>query len=290
MIEVSVKQQYFTSTFVRKHRLRHLLFFIVACGFLCLSLFPYLYLLFSSFKTPSEVISSNPAFFPSRYTLDNYLAMFRQLSIATYFGNSFITAAFGTLLSVFLGAMASYGLTRFSSKIGNLFLVFTLGVRMIPLISVAIPLYRIIGEIGLMDTKLALILIYTSINIPFVIWMMLGFFDSLPKELDESARVDGCGMLGAFIRIILPISLPGLATTGIFSFMLSWNDFLFGLLFTSTSAKTVPVGISEFLTAYNLDLGPMTAAATLFSLPVMLLSFFMQNYIVREMTMGAVKE
>lgn len=161
---------------------------------------------------------------------------------------------------------------------------------MIPLISVAIPLYRIIGEIGLMDTKLALILIYTSINIPFVIWMMLGFFDSLPKELDESARVDGCGMLGAFIRIILPISLPGLATTGIFSFMLSWNDFLFGLLFTSTSAKTVPVGISEFLTAYNLDLGPMTAAATLFSLPVMLLSFFMQNYIVRGMTMGAVKE
>jgi len=161
---------------------------------------------------------------------------------------------------------------------------------LIPGISVAIPLYRIIGDFGLMDTQLALILVYSSINVPFVIWMMMGFFDGLPKELDESARVDGCGMLGAFMRIIIPISMPGLATTAIFSFMLSWNDFLFALLLTSTSAKTVPVGISEFLTAYNLDLGPMTAAAALFSLPVMLFSYFMQKYIVSGLTMGAVKE
>jgi multiple sugar transport system permease protein len=290
VIATSHKQKYAATSLKNKINFNHILFLLIACGFLCLFLFPYLYLMLSSLKPPREVISSTPTFFPSKFTLANYLSMFNQLSIGKYFGNSLVTAVFGTLVSVFLGALASYGLTRFSSRLGNLFLVFTLGVRMIPLISVAIPLYRIIGEIGLMDTKLALILIYTSINIPFVIWMMLGFFDSLPKELDESARVDGCGMLGAFIRIILPISLPGLATTAIFSFMLSWNDFLFGLLFTSTSAKTVPVGISEFLTAYNLDLGPMTAAATLFSLPVMLFSFFMQNYIVRGMTMGAVKE
>ncbi|UUZ84648.1 carbohydrate ABC transporter permease [Paenibacillus sp. P26] len=146
---------------------------------------------------------------------------------------------------------------------GNLFLLFTLIVRMTPLISVAIPMYRIIGQMGIMDTKLALVLVYTSISIPFVIWMMIGFFDHLPKELDESARVDGRGMLGSFVRIVLPISLPGIATTSIFSLMLSWNDFLFALLLTGTSAKTVPVGISEFLTAYNLDLGPMTAASNL---------------------------
>ncbi|WP_235941274.1 carbohydrate ABC transporter permease [Paenibacillus puerhi] len=290
MIANSIKQKHIGPILRQKIRLSHFFYLILTCGFLCLFLFPYLYLMLSSFKPPREVISSTPAFFPSQFTMDNYFAMFNHLSIGKYFGNSLVTATFATLLSVLLGSLASYGLTRFSSKLGNLFLVFTLGVRLIPLISVAIPLYRIIGEVGLMDTKLALTLIYTSINIPFVIWMMLGFFESLPKELDESARVDGCGMLGAFIRIILPISLPGLATTAIFSFMLSWNDFLFGLLFTSTSAKTVPVGISEFLTAYNLDLGPMTAAATLFSLPVMLFSFFMQNYIVRGMTMGAVKE
>ena len=237
-----------------------------------------------------EVISTNPTLLPSVFTLANYNALFHQLAIGKYFVNSLITAMSGTLLSVFLGSLAAYGLTRFASKLGNLFLLFTLGVRMTPLISVAIPMYRIIGQLGLMDTKLALVLVYTSINIPFVIWMMIGFFDNLPKELDESARVDGCGMFGTFMRIILPISLPGIATTSIFSFMLSWNDFLFALLLTSTSAKTVPVGISEFLTAYGLDLGPMTAAATIFSVPVMLFSFVMQKYIVRGMTMGAVKE
>lgn len=264
--------------------------FVVSFVLLCLFIFPYLYLVLTSFKPPSEVISSTPSLWPSVFTLENYDAMMNQLAIGKYFGNSFIAASFSTLLSVLLGSLAAFGLTRFKSKIGSLFLLLTLGIRLIPMISVAIPLYRIIGDIGLMDTKLALVLVYSSINVPFVIWMMIGFFDSLPKELDESARVDGCGMLGAFMRIILPISLPGLATTSIFSFMLSWNDFLFALLLTSTFAKTVPVGISEFLTAYNLDLGPMTAAATLFSLPVMLFSFVMQNYIVRGMTMGAVKE
>ncbi|WP_261305207.1 carbohydrate ABC transporter permease [Paenibacillus andongensis] len=274
----------------QKSRVAGLFVLIISCIFLIVTLFPYAYLVLSSLKPPREVISTNPSLFPSVFTLSNYNALFHQLTVGKYFINSLLTALAGTLLSVFLGSLAAYGLTRFSSKLGNLFLLFTLGVRMTPLISVAIPLYRIIGQLGLMDTKLALVLVYTSINIPFVIWMMIGFFDNLPKELDESGRVDGCGMFGTFIRIILPISLPGIATTAIFSFMLSWNDFLFALLLTSTSAKTVPVGISEFLTAYGLDLGPMTAAATLFSVPVMLFSFVMQNYIVSGMTMGAVKE
>jgi multiple sugar transport system permease protein len=274
----------------QKSRVTGLFVFVISCIFLVVTLFPYAYLVLSSLKPPREVISTTPTLLPSVFTLANYNALFHQLAIGKYFVNSLITAMSGTLLSVFLGSLAAYGLTRFASKLGNLFLLFTLGVRMTPLISVAIPMYRIIGQLGLMDTKLALVLVYTSINIPFVIWMMIGFFDNLPKELDESARVDGCGMFGTFMRIILPISLPGIATTSIFSFMLSWNDFLFALLLTSTSAKTVPVGISEFLTAYGLDLGPMTAAATLFSVPVMMFSFVMQKYIVRGMTMGAVKE
>jgi len=264
--------------------------FVISFVLLCLFLFPYLYLVLNSFKPPGEVISSTPTLWPTIFTLENYTTMFDQLAIGKYFGNSFIASAFSTIMSIFLGSLAAYGLSRFRSKISTVFLLITLGIRLIPGISVAIPLYRIIGDFGFMDTKLALVLVYSSINVPFVIWMMIGFFDSLPKELDESARVDGCGMLGAFMRIVIPISMPGLATTAIFCFMLSWNDFLFALLLTSTSAKTVPVGISEFLTAYNLDLGPMTAAAALFSLPVMLFSYFMQNYIVSGLTMGAVKE
>ena len=161
---------------------------------------------------------------------------------------------------------------------------------MVPMISIAIPMYMIINDMGLIDTKLALILVYTSINVPFAIWMMIGFFDGISRELDEAARIDGCSRLGAFLRIILPVSLPGLATTAIFTFMLAWNDFLFALLLTSTNTKTATVGISQFLTAYNLDLGPMTAAAITFSLPVMLFSLLVQRYIVSGMTLGAVKE
>lgn len=178
--------------------------------------------------------------------------MFDVLPLAKYLGNSLFTALSSTVISVFLGSLAAYGLSRFTSRLGNVFLLMTLAVRMVPLISVAVPMYRIVNQLGLYDTKLALTLVYTSINIPFVIWMMIGFFDGLPKELDESARVDGCGKFGAFLRIILPISLPGLATTAIFSYLMSWNDFLMALMLTSTSAKTMPVGLSEFLGAYNL--------------------------------------
>ncbi|WP_373229360.1 carbohydrate ABC transporter permease [Cohnella sp.] len=253
-------------------------------------IFPYVYLIMTSLKPSTEVISSNPTLLPSVFTFDNYRTMFDVLPIGKYFGNSFFTAIFSTLISVFLGSLAAYGLSRFSSRLGNMFLLLTLAVRMVPMISVAVPMYRIINQLGLYDTKLALTLIYTSINIPFVIWLMIGFFDGLPKELDESARVDGCSKFGAFIKIILPISLPGLATTAIFSYLMSWNDFLMALMMTSTSAKTMPVGLSEFLGAYNLDLGPMTAAAVCFSFPVVLISFLIQRFIVSGMTMGAVKE
>ncbi len=262
---------------------------ITTCLLALFFLSPYIYLLITSFKPATEVIASPPRLLPTIFSLENYRGMIEYLPIGKYFINSLIAAGISMFISVFLGSMAAYGFSRFSSNIGNYFLLFTLAVRIVPLISMAIPIYTVIKNINLVDTKLALILVYTAINIPFVIWMMIGFFDGIPKELDESARVDGCGRLSAFIRIILPISLPGLATTAIFSFMLSWNDFLFALLLTSTSSKTVPVGISEFLTAYNLDLGPMASAAIVFSMPVMLFSFLIQRYIVSGMTLGAVK-
>jgi multiple sugar transport system permease protein len=251
---------------------------------------PYIYIILTSFKPSAEAISPSPTFFPRELSVENYIGMFEKMPVIHYFMNSFVSAAVSTILAVFLGALAAYGLSRFSSKIGNLFLLITLCVRMIPMISIAIPMYMIINGIGLIDTRLALIITYTAINVPFAIWLMMGFFKNIPKEFDEAARIDGCNIFTAFIKVILPVSLPGLATTAIFCFMLAWNDFLFALLLTSTNAKTATVGISEFLTAYNLDLGPMTAAAVSFSLPVMIFSIIVQRYIVSGMTLGAVKE
>lgn len=251
---------------------------------------PYIYIVLTSIKPSSDAISSSPTFFPRELSLENYVTMLNQMPIVRYFFNSFVTASISTILSVFLGALAAYGLSRFSSRTGNVFLLLTLCVRMIPMISIAIPMYVIINSLGLIDTRLALIITYTAINIPFAIWLMIGFFNNIPKEFDEAARIDGCNVFTAFIKVILPVSLPGLATAAIFCFMLAWNDFLFALLFTSTNAKTATVGISEFLTAYNLDLGPMTAAAVSFSLPIMAFSILVQRYIVTGMTLGAVKE
>ncbi|MBD1381529.1 carbohydrate ABC transporter permease [Bacillus sp. IB182487] len=267
-----------------------LFIFLVTCMLALLFLGPYVYLLLTSFKPSAEAVSSPPTLWPKQFSLENYYGMFKYLPIGKYFLNSLLTATVSMGLSVFIGSLAAYGFSRFSSKVSNIFLLITLGIRMVPMISVAIPMYIIINNMGLIDTPLALIFVYTSINIPFAIWMMIGFFDGIPKEFDEAARVDGCSRLGAFLRIILPVSLPGLATTAIFTFMLAWNDFLFALLLTSTNSKTATVGISEFLTAYNLDLGPMTAAAITFSLPVMIFSFLVQRYIVSGMTLGAVKE
>ncbi|MTH54976.1 ABC transporter permease subunit [Bacillus mangrovi] len=273
-----------------KKRLWTAFVILLACSLALLFILPYVYLILTSLKPSAEAVSSPPSFWPSTFSIENYQNMFNYLPMGTYFFNSLLTAGASTALSVFLGALAAYGLSRFSSATGRIFLLFTLVIRMVPMISIAIPMYMIVKNIGLIDTQLALILVYTAINVPFAIWLMIGFFDSIPKEYDEAARVDGCGWFSSFLRIILPVSLPGLATTAIFTFMLAWNDFLISLLMTSTMAKTATVGISEFLTAYNLDLGPMTAAAVSFSLPVMIFSFFVQRYIVSGMTLGAVKE
>lgn len=273
-----------------KRKLWAVFIILGTCLLAMMFLGPYIYLLLTSLKPSAEAVTAPPTLWPSRFSLENYKNMVNYMPIGKYLLNSLITAGASTILSVLLGSMAAYGISRFTSITGNYFLLFTLVIRMVPMISIAIPMYMIIKNMGLIDTQLALVLVYTSLNVPFAIWLMIGFFDSVPKEFDEAARVDGCNWFGAFVRVILPISLPGLATTAIFTFMLAWNDFLFSLLMTSTNAKTATVGISEFLTAYNLDLGPMTAAAISFSLPVMIFSFLVQRYIVSGMTLGAVKE
>jgi multiple sugar transport system permease protein len=282
----------YTSININKMKKRIWLLFVISltCILAMLFLGPYVYLLLTSLKPSAEAVSSPPTFWPSTFSFENYRNMFEYLPVGKYFANSLITAISSTFISVLLGSMAAYGISRFTSVTGKYFLLFTLVIRMVPMISIAIPMYMIIKNMGLIDTHLALVFVYTSVNVPFAIWLMIGFFDSIPKEFDEAARIDGCSWLGSFIRVIIPVSLPGLATTAIFTFMLAWNDFLFALLMTSTNAKTATVGISEFLTAYNLDLGPMTAAAVSFSLPVMIFSLFVQRYIVSGMTLGAVKE
>lgn len=274
-----------------KSRLWKYSIIIIGVIFTIAFLFPYLYILLSSFKPSKEVISTSPTFWPTSLSIENYINMSNSMPIWDYLGNSLIAAVVSTIICVSLGSAAAYSLSRtVGSKLSYIFLVIVLCLKMLPLTSVAVPVYGIVQSLGLYDMKFTLIVVYAAINMPFVLWMMVSFFSAIPVDLDEASFVDGATPFQTFRKVILPVCLPGIVSTGIFTLLLAWNDFLFALLLTSTNAKTMPVALSEFLTAYNLDLGPMTSAAVLFSLPVMIISFFVQRYFVSGMMAGSVKE
>ncbi|WP_239079770.1 carbohydrate ABC transporter permease [Listeria ivanovii] len=223
--------------------------------------------------------------------MENYRNLTEYADMGKFFGNSILAAVFSTIICLILGSMASYAISRTAvSKLSNFFLILVLCLKMIPMSSVSVPIYSLIQKLGFYDSLPALIVVYAAVNMPFVLWMMISFFKAIPISLDEAASIDGASPFTTFRKIILPITASGIVSTGIFTFLLAWNDFLLALLLTSSNAKTVPVALSEFLTAYNLDLGPMTAAATLFSLPVIAVSFFLQKYLVSGMMAGSVKE
>lgn len=252
-------------------------------------LFPYLYLISSSFKPGTEVVSIPAKFFPEMLSIENFTGLFDRMPAFKYIFNSFLVAICSTLIAVVFGSLSSYAIQRSGAKIAVVLTIIVLCLKMIPTSSIAVPIYELITNMGLYDTKIALIIVYAAVNMPFVMWIMLGFYEGIPRTIDEAACMDGASSLQTFIRIILPICKPGLATAFIFTLFLSWNEFLLALLLTSTNAKTFTVGLSEFLSAYSMDLGPMAAGALIFSLPVMVLSIVAQKFIVQGLTAGAIK-
>jgi len=267
-----------------------ILMYVLAIIFLLAFIFPYLYMLFSSFKPSHDVISVNPTFLPKAWSLENYRKVFETSDMGLYFGNSFMAAAVSTLICLLLGSLASYAISRTAmSRFSGILLIVVLCLKMIPMSSIVVPIYSLVQQFGMYDYLPVLCVVYAGVNMPFVLWMMISFFKDVPVDLDEAAAVDGAGPFTAFVKVILPVVTPSLISTGIFTFLLAWNDFLVALLLTSSQAKTVPVALSEFLTSYNLDLGPMTGAAVLFSLPVIVISFFLQRYLVSGMLAGSVK-
>ena len=252
-------------------------------------LFPYIYVICCSFKPGAEVIAVPPRFFPTVLTVENFSGLFARMDVGGYLLNSLITAVCSTVIAVILGSLSAYAIQRSGAKLSVLLTVLILCLKMLPTSSIVVPIYELICNMGMYDTRTALIIVYAAINMPFVMWIMLSFFEGIPSTLDEAAYVDGASSLQTFSRVILPICKPGITTAFIFTLFLAWNDFLVSLLLTSTKAKTFTVGLAGFLSAYNLDLGPMCAGALLFSFPVMIISIAAQRYIVQGMTSGAVK-
>lgn len=252
-------------------------------------LFPYIYVICCAFKPGSEVIAVPPKFFPRVFSIENFSGLLERMDAMKFLFNSLTVALISTIIALILGSLAAYAIQRSGAKLSVLLIVLVLCLKMIPTSIIVVPIYELICNLGLYDTKIALIIVYAAINMPFVMWTMLSFYEGVPTTLDEAAYMDGANSLQTFWRVILPICKPGLATAFIFTLFLAWNDFLVALLLTSTNAKTFTVGLAGFLSAYNLDLGPMCAGAFLFSFPVMIISLAAQKYIVQGMTAGAVK-
>lgn len=250
---------------------------------------PYLYLVSTALKPAADVQQIPPSFFPQRMSLENFTSVIGTVGLPEAFLNSAIVAVLTTLLSLLIAVPAAYVSALYRRRITMLFMLFALVTRMVPAVSLGVPLFQIMKTLGLLDTTIGLVLAHTSTAVPLAMLLMAAFFDGVPKELEEAARVDGCTRFGAFWHIVLPVMPSGIAITALFSFIASWNEFLYALLLTSQSSKTAPIVIAEFNSVYGLAWGPMTAAAVLYSLPVILVTLVLQKQIVGGLTFGAVK-
>jgi multiple sugar transport system permease protein len=271
-----------------KKWLLNLLKIIALALFLLWTIGPILLVVLTSLKNQKDIFTVPPTFI-FRPTLDNYMRAFVAGDFARYFVNSAFVALVSSLLSVGLGTFCAYALVslrvRFASLIAQLFL---LG-KLVPAITMLLPLFALLNMMGLLGTFVGPILAHTAINLPFVIWLIMGFVRDLPEDLEAAALVDGCTAMQVFWKIVVPLVLPGLAASMILSAQFSWNELVFALQLTNLDTYTLPVGISKFVGSISVDWGKSSAAATLTMVPMIVIGFFIQKYIAKGTTGGAIK-
>ncbi len=274
------------------------LMFLLTIPVLLFIFAPLLWLFTASLSTQVELFTVPPHWIPQHPTLVNYLDIIfpsgAAASVPRTFGiailNSIKIASAVTVICIFLGSLAAYALVRIPFKLNRIIQIGILGTRMIPEVSLVIPLFIVASSLQLINKPIVLIIAYMSFALPYAIWMMAAFFQTVPIELEEAARLDGCTRLGILWRVVMPISVPGLISTAMFIFLLAWDEFFYALIFTSTlAAKTAPVAIAEFVGRYVTNVNGMMAGGILAALPPVILGIIFQRYIVSGMTAGAVK-
>jgi multiple sugar transport system permease protein len=256
------------------------------------ALAPVYWMFTISLKSEVDHFAVPPPWFSFAPTLEHYYDAFVTRSFGQYLITSAIVAVVSTLCALVLGTLAAYSLARFRLPydLDRKLSLWILSTRMFPAIVTAVPLFLMMRDLQLLDTKASLIIVYTAFNLPFVVWMMRGFFDEVPRDLEEAALVDGDSRLGALVRVVLPLVAPGLAATAVFCLIVSWNEFLFALVLTQTDASmTLPVGIAGRVTQYEIKWGVMSAAGAVAIVPILVFAMAMQKYLVRGLSLGAVK-
>ena len=254
----------------------------------CLAcLLPFVWMIMVSFRNRVDILDPSKIFVTP--TLKNYQAIIEDSNIIDFFQNSFIIAVISTLISLAIGSFAAYGFARYKWKKREDRAFWVLSQKFLPPMAVVIPYFMMASMAGLLDTRLVLIICYTTFNIPFTIWMMRGFIEDMPIELEEAGWVDGCSRLTGIIKILLPLITPGLVATSIFCVINSWNEFVFANFLTSIQAKTIPTSVMMYLSVSGVKWGEMAATGVMAVLPVLIFAIIVQKHMIRGLTFGSVK-
>jgi multiple sugar transport system permease protein len=275
---------------VKRQQLVNSLVFLVTALGAVLVLFPIFWMVLASVRPVAEVLAYPPQWVPKQFTLEYYRQLFESSESLQYLKNSYIIATGTTLWSLLLASLAAYGFSRYKVPGGRAILLAMLALYMMPGVSLVLPYFRISMSLHLYDTRLGLILAYSSFVLPMATWLLKGYMDSIPFDLEEAALVDGATRLGALRRILFPLVAPGLVATGTMGFLSAWNEFFFAVVLTSSiKAQTLTVGIGRFFGQYNRDWNGIMALTTFASLPILLGFVLIQRWVVQGMTAGAVK-
>lgn len=253
-------------------------------------LFPLYWIIVTSLKTIPETYLWPPTLWPRQLTVEGYTKIWTYSNFSRMFVNSLIVAISSTLFSVVLASLAAYGFSRFKFKGNKIVLFFFLFTQMVPAILLLLPYFIMMRKFDMINSYGALIIAYTSFSLPFCTWMLKGFFDSIPKDIDEAAMIDGCNRMQTLWNVIMPLALPGIAATTLFGFLVAWNHYLFAMGLTTTpDMYTLPVGIAALNGEFRVAWNEMMAGAIIASLPALVLYLLLQKWFVKGLTAGAVK-
>lgn len=269
----------------RKRLVKNILFYLSVALILFVLLFPFAWMVLASFKINADILNVDKMlnFVP---TVKNYISVFVDYDFFKPLKNSAIISVSSTGLALLLGLPCAYAIGRAKMHV---FSGIILMIRIIPAISFLVPWYLLFTKLRLTGTYTSMIVCHLIVSLPTIIWIMIPYFETIPRELEESAKVDGSSNMNTFLKIMLPLAVPGILTSGILAFVNSWNNFLFALTLSSSRTTTLPIAIYQFISYSNVNWGGIMAASVIITLPIIVISFFLQRYIITGMTAGAVK-
>jgi multiple sugar transport system permease protein len=264
--------------------------YAVLGGLAIVVLFPFYWMTITSFKTEEQMRSIVSMFWPKPFAIENYQQLLAKTEFAAWYGNSVFVAVSSTLLATAVGTIGAYALARLKFLGRGFMASATLITYLVPPSILFIPLYKQMQGLGMANSLTGLIAAYPSFTVPFVTWLLMGYFESIPEELEEAAMIDGATRFGAFYRVVLPLSAPGVLAAGLYAFTQAWNEFLYALVFiTDGKLRTLPVGLASFITGDVYGWGYLMSGAVLTTLPVIAAYIYLQKYMVEGLTAGGVK-